>query len=137
VILIVAGQVCNIWLPINKNLWTDSYTLFMGGLSFVMFAGFLWLVDGRGWQRGVKPFVIFGANAIVMYMTSEFGSQALSAIRWTDGAHRVTLKGWLYRNVFAGLASPYNASLMYAIAYVLVIYLLAWFMYRRRWFVRI
>jgi predicted acyltransferase len=136
-ILIAAGLVCNTWLPINKNLWTDSYTFFMGGLAFVMFAGFFWLVDGRGWQRGVKPFVIFGANAIVIYLAAEFGAQALSAIHWTAAGHRVSLHSWLYRNTFAALASPYNASLVYAVAYVLVIYLVGWFMYRRRWFVRI
>ncbi|HUB80190.1 MAG TPA: DUF5009 domain-containing protein [Bryobacteraceae bacterium] len=135
--LIAAGLVGNIWLPINKKLWTDSFTLFMAGLDFVMFAGFLWLVDGKGWRRAVKPLVIMGSNAIVIYLASEFLDEALGWIRWMNGAGTVSLRGWIYGHVFAGLGGPYNASLIYALAYVLVLYLLAWFLYRRGWFVKV
>ena len=45
-LLIAAGLIGNTWLPINKKLWSDSFSLFMAGLDFVMFAIFVWLVDG-------------------------------------------------------------------------------------------
>jgi len=135
--LTMAGLLCNHWLPINKKLWTDSFTLFMAGLDFIMFAGFLWLVDGRGWKRAVKPLVIMGSNAIVIYLASEFLDEALGWIRWSTAAGEISLRGWIYAHVFAGLGGPYNASLIYAIAYVLVLYLFAWFLYRRGWFVRV
>jgi predicted acyltransferase len=136
-ILLTAGLICNIWLPINKKLWTDSFTLFMAGLDFVMFAGLLWLVDGLGWRRAVKPLVIMGSNAIVIYLASEFLDEGLGWVRWTGTAGKVSLRGWIYGHVFAGIGNPYNASLAYAIAYVLVLYLLAWALYRRGWFVRV
>jgi len=136
-ILLAAGLICNIWLPINKKLWTDSFTLFMAGLDFVLFAGFLWLVDGLGWRRVVKPLVILGKNAIVIYMASEFLDEALGWVRWTGAAGRVSLRSWIYTHVFAGIGGPYNASLSYAIAYVLVLYLFAWALYRRGWFIRV
>ena len=136
-ILLAAGLVCNIWLPINKKLWTDSFTLFMAGLDFIMFAGFLWLVDGLGWRRVVKPLVIMGSNAIVIYLASEFLDEALGWVHWSGPAGRVSLRGWIYGHIFAGLGGPYNASLIYAIAYVLVLYLFSWFLYRRGWFVRV
>lgn len=50
-LLIAAGLIVNVWLPINKKLWTDSFALFMAGLDFVMFAMLLWFVDGRGYKR--------------------------------------------------------------------------------------
>ena len=137
VILLAAGLICNIWLPINKKLWTDSFTLFMGGLDFVLFAGFLWLVDGVGWKRPMKPMVIMGMNAIVIYLASEFLDEALGWIHLTATAGRVSLHAWIYRHVFLSIASPYNASLAFALAYVFVLYLAAWFMYRRRWFVKV
>lgn len=136
-ILLAAGLICNIWLPINKKLWTDSFTLFMAGLDFILFAGFLWLVDARGWHRAVKPLVIMGMNAIVIYMASELIDEVLGWIHWTGEGGTVTLHGWLYQHIFAAIASPYNASLLYAITYVLVMYLLAWLLYRLRWFVRV
>ncbi len=126
--LAAAGLVCNIWLPINKKLWTDSFTLWMAGLDFLMFAALLWVVDGRGWQRWTKPFSVLGMNAIVIYMASEFLDEALSWAHWRDS---------IYSRVFAPLAGPYNASLLYAVAYVAVLWLAAWVMYRRGWFVRV
>jgi predicted acyltransferase len=136
-ILLAAGLICNIWLPINKKLWTDSFTLFMAGLDFVMFAGLLWLVDGLGWRRVVKPLVIMGKNAIVIYLASEFLDEALGWIHWTGATGRVSLRAWIYHHLFAGIGGPYNASLSYAIAYVLVLYLFAWALYRRGWIIRV
>jgi len=137
VILLAAGLICNTWLPINKKLWTDSFTLFMAGLDFVLFAGFLWLVDGLGWRRVAKPLVVMGMNAIVIYLASEFLDQALSWVRWTGAGGKVVLRECLYDHLFARLASPYNASLLYAITYVLVMFLFAWVLHRRGWFVRV
>src|SRR5271166_4688330 len=59
-LLIAAGLISNVWLPINKKLWTSSFSLFMAGLDFVVFAICLWLVDGCGFKRAVKPLAIMG-----------------------------------------------------------------------------
>ena len=136
-LLLAAGLVCNMWMPINKKIWTDSFVLFMAGFDFLLFAGFLWLVDGLGWRRAVKPFVVFGMNAIAIYLTAEFLDEALEWIHWTGAAGPVSLRGWLYVHLFGGLSSPYNASLLWACCYVLLMYLIAWTLYRRRWFVRV
>ncbi|MGA3028067.1 MAG: DUF5009 domain-containing protein [Bryobacteraceae bacterium] len=136
-LLLAAGLICDIWLPINKKLWTSSFTLFMAGLDFQIFAIFLWLVDGLGYKRVVKPLVILGMNAIAVYLASEFLDEALSAVHWASGGHAVTLREWVYSSLFAPLASPVNASLLFAAAYVLLMYLLAYGMYRRGWFWRV
>jgi predicted acyltransferase len=136
-LLLAAGLISDIWLPINKKLWTSSYALFMAGMDFQIFAIFLWLVDGVGYKRVVKPLVILGMNAIAVYLASEFLDEALSAVHWTAGGHAVTLHEWLYNSLFAPLASPPNASLLFAIAYVLLMYLLAYGMYRKGWFWRV
>ncbi len=126
-VLLTLGLVCNIWLPINKKLWTSSFSLFMAGLDFVIFAGFVWLIDGKGYQRYVRPLVIMGSNAIAVYMASELIDEALGYFH----IHR-----WIYENAFAPLASPQNASLAYAICYVLLMYAIAYGMYRKRWFLK-
>jgi predicted acyltransferase len=127
-LLIAAGLICNVWLPINKKLWTSSFSLFMAGLDFVVFAICLWLVDGVGIKRAVKPLVIMGMNAITVYMISELLDVALSASR---------LRPRLFQACFAPLASPFNASLLYAASYVLLMWLIAYGMYRRGWFWRV
>ena len=136
VLLLAAGQVCSIWLPINKKLWTSSFSLFMAGLDFVIFAGMVWLVDVRGYKRFTKPLVIMGMNAITVYMVSEILDQVFNVIHVTSGGQSVTLHAWL-GGLCGAVASPYNASLLFAILYTLLMYLMAYVMYRRGWFVRV
>lgn len=135
--LIVFGLICDHWLPINKKLWTTSFCIFMAGLDFALFAAFAWIVDGQGYRRVVKPFVILGMNAITIYMCSEMLDEILSAIRWGAGAGTMSLRRWIYETIFAPLASPVNASLLYAMAYVALMFGIAYSMYRRGWFVKV
>ncbi|MGA3238985.1 MAG: heparan-alpha-glucosaminide N-acetyltransferase domain-containing protein [Bryobacteraceae bacterium] len=134
-ILIALGLICDIWLPINKKLWTSSFTLFMAGMDFVIFAGFVWLIDGRGYRRIARPLAIMGMNAIAVYMASELVEEALGLIH-VAGPASPSVHAWIYQNLFAPLASARNASLAYAICYVLLMYAIAYGMYRKRWFLR-
>ena len=136
-LLLFAGLICNHWMPINKKLWTPSFTLFMAGLDFTIFAMFLWCVDGLGYRRVVKPLVIMGMNAIAVYLASEFLDEGLSAISWRSAGTRTNLHHWLYTHLFAWYASPVNASLLFAIAYTLLMFGIAYVMYRRGWFLRV
>jgi predicted acyltransferase len=76
----------------------------------------------------VKPLVIMGMNAIAIYLASEFLDEFLSWTHWHD---------WIFRNLFAWIGTPYDASLAYAVAYVGLMYLLAWVLYRRKIFLKI
>jgi len=126
--LIALGLIWNIKLPINKKLWTDSFATFMAGLDFAVLAAFVWLVDEQGAGKWFTPFLITGMNAIAVYLASEFLAELLDA----SGLHRS-----LYSHFFEPLASPMNASLLWALAFTLLMYLLAWLLYKRRWFLRI
>jgi len=136
-LLLAAGLVCDIWLPINKKLWTSSFALFMAGLDFMMLAISIWWIDGMGRRRTVRPLVVMGMNAIAIYMASEILEVSLGSIRLQSGDATISLHAWIYQNVFAPLASPANASLLYSLAYVGLMFLLSYVMYRRHWFVRV
>jgi predicted acyltransferase len=136
-VLIAAGLICDVWLPINKKLWSDSFSLFMAGLDFVILGIFIWLIDGCGYRKPVKALVIMGMNAITVYMASEVLAEILEAIQWDSVKGTVSLQEWIYRTLFSPLASPANASLLYAIAFTLLMYGVAYVMYRRGWFLRV
>lgn len=130
--LIVLALICDIWLPINKKLWTSSFALFMAGLDFVVFAGFVWLVDAQGYKRWTRPFVILGMNAISIYMVSELLAESLGSIHVGTGS----LKSLIFRSVFQPIASQYNASLLYAVSFTLLMFGAAYGLHRKGWFLR-
>jgi predicted acyltransferase len=136
--LLFAGMLMDYWIPINKSLWTCSYSVFMAGMASTVFATCYWLIDVRGYRRWAQPFVVYGMNAITIFVLAGFVAKTMNLIRFTrsDGS-RAPLKGLLYQNYFAPLAAPQTASLLYALVFVLVFAGLAYFMYRRRWFIKI
>ncbi len=135
-ILILVGLVLSTWMPINKKLWTSSYSVLMAGLAAVSFAICYWLLDGQTWnerwRKLARPFEIYGKNAIAVYVLSGLIAKMLYLIK--PGG--VPLQKIIFENVFAPLTSEINASLLYAIANVLVCYAAAWYMNRRGWFVK-
>jgi predicted acyltransferase len=136
-LLLASGLICTVWLPINKKLWTDSFALFMAGLDFIVFAIFAWFIDGLGWHKPARPLVVFGMNAIALYMVSEGLAEFLDAVRVNAAGGPVSLQAYIYRACFVPLASPANASLLYSLAFVAAIYAVAYFLYRRGWFLRV
>ena len=138
VALMGAGLIWDLWLPINKNLWTSSFALFMAGASSVGLAVFYWVIDVRGWRRWATPLVMFGVNAIVIFVGAGVVARMLGLIAWSDAAGaNVTLKAWIYTRVFTPYLSPLNASLGFAVAFVAVFLGAAWLMWRKRWIVKI
>ena len=136
--LIFAGLLMDAWLPINKNLWTSSFAVFMAGMAFMIFGLCYWLIDGRGYRRWAKPFSIYGMNAITVYVMSGLLARGMTLIQWTGaGGKPVSLHAWVFDEVFLKLANPINASLLFAIAHVLVLYLVALLMWRKKWFIRL
>lgn len=130
--LMVAGAFLAQWMPINKNLWTVPFALFMAGMSQSMFAACYWLVDVQGWRRWTSPFAIYGMNAITVYVLSGILARVLSLVT----IHGEPLRVLLYRDFFSAFAAPKVASLLFALMHVVLLYLVAHWMYRRNWFVR-
>lgn len=69
--LIALGQIMNMWLPINKNLWTSSYSVFMTGLAFFLFAFFYFLIEIKGWKKVFFVLTVFGLNPLFIYSVSD------------------------------------------------------------------
>lgn len=124
--------------PINKALWTSSYTVLTAGLASQFLGLCYWLIDIKGYKRWSTPFVVFGVNAITVYVLSSIAEIALDI--WQvkgEGGSAVSIKESLYNNIFASWASPINASLLWAISYVLVWYALMWLLYRKKIFIKV
>lgn len=135
---VAVGWALNSFFPINKALWTSSYVLFTGGLALQFLALCYWIIDIKGYRRWAKPFEVFGLNAIALYVGAGLMAELLGVIKLTgpDGS-RIPLQRWIYDNLFASWASPINASLAFAIAFVLVWLGLMWILYKRKIFLKV
>lgn len=122
-VLLGLGLIWSIWLPVNKSLWTSSFVLVVAAYSLAMFALFYYLIDVRGWKKWAFPLEVIGLNSITIYMVQRIIS--------IPSANRFFLDG------VAGLVSEPVASVIYATGYVLLCWLLLYFLYRKKVFLKI
>ena len=128
VVLIIAGELLSIGVPINKQLWTTSFAVLTAGLATTALASSIWLVDSGSLRRCFRPLEILGLNGIAAYLIS----------RLVENPPRVHVMGKsLYTNVLARVASPPNASLLFAMVVLAAVYLAVWFMDRRGWYLKL
>jgi predicted acyltransferase len=135
---VVLGRTLDLWFPINKKLWTSSYVIFTAGLALVFLAAAYLITDVKRHRGGwTKPILVFGKNAIAAY----FFSEALASILYTFSVNTTTgvisWQEYIYSHLFAWFASPANASLLYAIAYVVFCWAVMAVLYRKGIFLKI
>jgi predicted acyltransferase len=132
------GIFWNYFLPINKNIWTSSYTVFMAGLALIVLAFCYYLTDVKGYRRGIKPLIVYGVNAIAVYVMAGVVARLTALIKFTaaDGS-AMTLKDVIYDSLFASWLSPINASLAYALLFVALMLGFNWLLFWRKIFIKI
>jgi predicted acyltransferase len=138
IVLIAFGWAWHSWFPINKALWTSSYVVFTAGLALCFLGFCYWLIDIKGYKLWTKPFVIFGVNALALFVGSGIMARVLGLIKVAglDG-NSISLQQWIFTNIFLPLGSPVNASLMYAICFILLWLFLMWLLYRKRIYIKV
>jgi predicted acyltransferase len=118
--------------PINKSLWTSSYVLFSAGMAAVALSTVMWIVDFNRVRRFTKLFVVYGTNPIVAFVGSAVMARCIYSIfKVNYGGARIPLQEGIYRTLFASWLSPINASLAFAVAFVLFWYGVLYLLHRR------
>jgi predicted acyltransferase len=121
-LLLHFGGIC----PIVKRIWTPAWTLFSGGLCFLFLAGFYWATEVKRWRKWAFPLIVVGTNSIAAYVIAHFGERFCFD----------TLRIHLGEHFFAFLGAPYEPVLRGLV--VLTLYwLVLWWMYRRKIFLKI
>src|ERR1044072_8046005 len=135
---IVAGWAWNYWHPVNKPLWTSSYVLFTAGMGLQLLAVCYLLIDIKGYKRWSVSFAVYGTNALAVFFLTGMCAELLGVIRFTgaDGKS-AALHTLIFRNLFLSWASPINASLAFAICFVLFWLGVMWLLYRKNIFIKV
>jgi predicted acyltransferase len=123
VISLALALLWNIVFPINKNLWTSSFVLNVGGISLLLLSGFYYVIDVLGYKKWAFFFTVIGMNSILIYLSGHF-------INWkyaTDG---------FFHWVGQIIASPWNAvALVFCLLAVKWFFL--YFLYKKKAFLRV
>lgn len=137
-VLLGAGYVWNSYFPFNKALWTSSYVLVTAGLALLTLGACFWLIDIKGYKAWAKPFVIFGMNALPLFVFSGIFARMIGAYRVSgaDG-QPVAVQKWVFDNIFLSVAQPVDASLLYAICFILVWLFLMWLLFRKDIYIKV
>jgi len=122
VVSLAGGIVWSFSFPVIKLMWTSSYVLIAGGISFVALALFYWIIDVLGYKKWAFGFVVLGMNSIAVYVATQIFDFRLVG------------------NIFVGNLLPLVgrwADLVEASAAFAVVWLILYWMYRKKEFIRI
>jgi predicted acyltransferase len=112
--------------PVVKRIWTPSWTLFSGGACFLLLAAFCWVIEVRGYRRWAFPLIVIGLNSIAAYLIAHLFEDFIRS------SFRIHLGADVF-NVFGAGLQP----LLQGSAILLTFWLLLFWMYRRKIFLRI
>ena len=110
-------------MPLNKILWSTSFTLVVGGYSAAMFALFYWVIDVKGWRKWTFFFRVIGMNSITIYM-----AQKIIPFR--------SISAFFLEGVGSHLPSVWAAVLIQG-GYIVVCWLFLLFLYRKNVFLKV
>ena len=151
--MMLAGLLC-LWvgaiidatfMPINKPLWTTSYAVFMTGWGLLVFAAFFWLIDGNDSkalrERSRKwflPMTIYGMNALFIFAFSGLLAKMLGFIKFAqDDGKMMSAKAIIYAPIKALPMAPVNQSLLFAVLFNLLMFLIGYFLWKKKWFIKV
>ena len=137
VVAVAIGYIWNLWLPINKSLWTSSYSVLMAGLALIVLSFCYFIIDVKGYKKIVQPFVVFGMNAIAMFVLSIFIAKFLFIIKIISKDSILSLHSFIYIYFFQSLFGNLNGSLLFAVVLILILYLVAWVLFRNKILIKV
>ena len=126
--LLLLGLMCQ-WAgicPIVKRVWTSSYTLYSGGWIVLILAGFYALIECKGWRRWAFPLVVVGMNSIAIYVMS-----------WTMTGFVGNALDRHLGGIISTIAGPTFQPVLHGFAVMFIFWIILFWMYRRKIFLRI
>jgi len=145
VVLLLTGYCWDMAFPINKKIWTSSYTIYTSGLATVTIAMLIYLIEFKevkgSWS---KFFDVFGKNPLFIFVLSGFLPRVLGLLRWTesidaDGKILYTSPlPWFYENICKPIATDERVgSLLYAILMIVFYWLIVYLLDKKKVYIKV
>ena len=135
---VVIALVWNLIFPINKPLWTSSFVIYTSGLAMLFLGIFLWIIDIKGYRKWTLPLQVFGLNPLFLYAFAEYLHISLNNIHVsTSSGENMNLHDWIYSSIFQPVAGNINGSLLYALCFTALCWLVGWMLFRKKIIIKI
>ena len=121
--ILALGLLWSLLFPINKHLWTSSFILLTGGMSFLILTLFYWLIDIKGYRKWAFFFKVIGLNSLTIYF-------AYSFINFT----------YTSKKIIGGLLSPIDEQwhdALISIGALGLVWLFLYILYRNKLFIKV
>jgi predicted acyltransferase len=136
IILWLLGWWWSQYFPLNKRLWTSSYVLYTGGLAYIIFGIVYFIVDILNYKKWANLFKYLGMNAIAVFTLSVFITKSFYLLHIPGS--KITIHGWLYHHIFVNpLGNNEFSSMLYALNVVIFYIFFAWWLYRKKIFIKV
>jgi predicted acyltransferase len=133
---VFAGMFWGQWFIICKPLWTGSYVLYAGGLAMVVLAFFIWFIDVKQYsQKYFRPFIVFGSNPLFLFVMSGVIVKTMN-LPWFN-INGIPFQSRIYANIYRKIIDPAFGSLLYALTFVAVVWIIAEILYRKKIFIKV
>ena len=136
VAMLVTGFCWDIVFPINKKIWTSSYTIYTTGLATITIATMIYMIEFRNIRGALSRFFdVFGKNALFVFALSAFLPKGLSLIRLEQG---VNPWNYLYKKLLVKIPGPPElGSLLYALCVILFMWAICYWMDKNRIYIKV
>mgnify|MGYP001598694779 CR=1 FL=1 len=129
----ITGYFWGLIFPVNENLWTSSFVLVTSGFAALLFGAFYFLVDIKGHTQGTRPGIIFGSNAITIYVLADVWALFFYEAKFNG----VTLNDRAVQGMIHAGLPPELASLLYVLFFLCINFIPAWILYRKKIFIKL
>jgi len=133
VLLLLVAQIWDIWFPINKPIWSSSYVLYSTGWTLLVLSALILIIEIFRYKKWTVFFEAFGKNPLFVFVMSGLVVMIMNII-YVNGQ---ALKTWLYENLYLSWLNNYNASLLFAISYMLLMWLLGYWLHKKRIYIKV
>lgn len=141
-VLTFAGLLLSYGMPLNKKIWSPTFVLTTCGLASSLLALLIWIIDMRGHRRWCRFFEVFGINPLFLYCLAVVLSVLSGVVKvpWAEAETGViSIKGWIYNAVCVPCAGGNEtlASLLFAVAFVLLNWCVGLVLYKKKIYIKI
>ncbi len=137
IVLTMSGLLLHPLFPINKQLWTSTYVLFTAGAALLLLGACYWLIEGLKLRKWAFPFLVFGTNAIAVYVGSALMVKLMGLIRISSNGSVLSFKTLVFTRLLAPWAGNYFGSLIYPLVLIIIWLGIMLPLFRKKIFIKI